>query len=85
MAKEKSAKTQPAPVSETTFVCKFCGESKPLSELTLQTRFFPVLTACRACERTLLGIKMEELSEDIPENTDEVEEEEAEETEEKES
>jgi len=84
MAKEKSAKTQPASVSETTFVCKFCGESKPLSELTLQTRFFPVLTSCRACEKTLLGIKMEELYTDAPEDVGE-DEEVAEETEEKDS
>ena len=66
MAKEKSTKTQPAPVSEVTFVCKFCGESKPLSELTLQTRFFPVLTACRACEKALQSLKIDELPDETP-------------------
>jgi transcription elongation factor Elf1 len=68
MAKEKSAKAQPVPVLEVTFVCKFCGEAKPLSELTLQTRFFPVLTACRACEKALQSLKIEDLPEESPEN-----------------
>jgi len=43
-------------ISEITFTCRFCGESKPLSELTLQTRFFPVLTACRACEKVMQNL-----------------------------
>lgn len=79
MAKEKPAKVSPEKeVKEFTFTCKFCGETKPLSEMILQTRFFPVLTSCRACERTLQSLKMEELpEEEVTEGTP-VEEEEAE-------
>ena len=58
MAKEKATKEKTG--SEITFVCKFCGQSKPLSELTLQTRFFPVLTSCRECEKSLQSLKIEE-------------------------
>jgi hypothetical protein len=31
------------------FKCKFCGESKPLSDLVVLNQYFPPLSACRAC------------------------------------
>ena len=57
MAKEKATKET---THEITFHCKFCGESKPLSEMIFITRFFPVLVACRDCEKALLSLKPEE-------------------------
>jgi hypothetical protein len=33
------------------FTCKFCGETKPLEELTIIRRFYPQLTACAECAR----------------------------------
>ena len=61
MAKEKPAKVSPEKeIKEITFTCRFCGETKPINEMILQTRFFPVLTSCRACERILLSLKTEE-------------------------
>ncbi len=61
MAKEKAVKASPEKeTGEIIFTCKFCGESKPIGEMILQTRFFPVLASCRACDRTLQSLKMEE-------------------------
>ena len=57
MAKEKATKETS---KEITVNCKFCGESKPLSEMTFMTRFFPVLVACRSCDKTLQSLKLEE-------------------------
>lgn len=57
MAKEKATKET---TKEITFNCKFCGEAKPLSEMTFLTHLFPVLVACRSCEKTLQGLKLEE-------------------------
>jgi hypothetical protein len=71
MAKEKSPKTQPVS-TERTFVCKFCGQAKPLSELTLQTRYFPVLAACLECDKTIQSLKIgnEPDEEKAPETTE---------------
>ena len=70
MAKEKATTEA---TQEITFHCKFCGESKPLSEMTFMTRFFPVLVACRSCEKTLQSLKPEEETpaETIEESIDE--------------
>ncbi len=68
MAKEKETKEAE---KEITFYCKFCGESKPLSEMTFMTRFFPVLVACRECERTLQSLKPEEPPEEVLEEAEE--------------
>ena len=38
---------------ELTFKCKFCGESRPLSEMVTLPGFFPPIVACRACERKM--------------------------------
>jgi len=71
-AKEKSAKE----VSEMTFTCKFCGETKPFSELVLQTRYFPLITSCRDCEKHLSGMRVQE----IPAESGEIDAEQTEET-----
>ena len=34
------------------FTCKFCGESRPLSDLVVVRRFFPQLAACSECARS---------------------------------
>jgi hypothetical protein len=61
MAKEKSIKTSPEKeTGEIMFTCKFCGNSKPLDEMILETRFFPILVSCRECDRTLQSLKIEE-------------------------
>jgi len=61
MAKEKAIKAIPEKEAvDITFTCKFCGESKPLDEMILETRFFPILVSCRECDRTLQSLKMEE-------------------------
>jgi hypothetical protein len=61
MAKQKAIKESPEKeTGEITFTCKFCGESKPLDEMILETRFFPILVSCRECDRTLQSLKMEE-------------------------
>lgn len=76
MAKEKATKET---TDDTTFYCKFCDESKPLSEMTFMTRFFPVLVACRNCEKTLQSLKVEDedLEESLEESAEETLEEEA--------
>ena len=40
---------------EVLFICKFCGERKPIEELKAATRFFPPLTVCRDCWELLEG------------------------------
>ena len=57
MAKEKATKET---TKEISFNCKFCGETKPLSEMTFMTHLFPVLVACRSCDKTLQNLKLEE-------------------------
>jgi hypothetical protein len=41
----------PSKPKEITFRCRFCGESKPLDDMRTLTRFFPLLVACRECEK----------------------------------
>jgi hypothetical protein len=52
MVKETSIKstTSEKPI---TFKCRFCGETQSFDEMVLLTRYFPVLTACRACDKEL--------------------------------
>ncbi len=38
---------------EVTFKCKFCEKSKPLDEMVVLTRFFPLIVACKDCERKM--------------------------------
>jgi hypothetical protein len=37
---------------EIMFKCKFCGETKPLSELVLMRQYFPQMSACKDCSRS---------------------------------
>jgi transcription elongation factor Elf1 len=37
---------------EIMFKCKFCGETKPLSEMVLMRQYFPQIAACKSCSRT---------------------------------
>jgi transcription elongation factor Elf1 len=37
--------------NEIIFKCKFCGESKPLSELVVMRHYYPQLAACKKCAR----------------------------------
>lgn len=45
------AKAGSKKAEEITFTCKFCGQSKPLSEMKIITRFFPPMVACQDCAR----------------------------------
>jgi transcription elongation factor Elf1 len=75
MAKDKEVKEAN---KELTFLCKFCGESKPLSEMTFMTRYYPILIACRSCDIAIQSLKPEEPA--AEETEAEAEEETAEET-----
>ena len=89
MAKQKAVKETPVKAEkgtpEFTFTCRFCGEAKPFDEMVIQTRYFPVLTSCRACDKALQNLKLEELPEETEDTAAKVETdgEEASETEEK--
>ena len=69
MTNEKEEATK-----ELTFFCKFCGEAKPVSEMTFQTRYYPILVACRACDVALQSLKTEEPVPEEPEANEEEEE-----------
>jgi hypothetical protein len=56
MAKENSTQIGAEQNIEIAFKCHFCGETKPFSELVIQTRYFPMLTSCRSCESLLQSI-----------------------------
>ena len=59
MAVKKTAKkmekqpSETANTEEVTFKCRFCGETKPLAEMRILTRFFPQIVACRNCEKKM--------------------------------
>lgn len=56
MAKEdlrEKAKTRKEESVEKTFSCQCCDQDKPLSELRVITRFFPLLVVCRECEEKM--------------------------------
>jgi ribosomal protein S14 len=38
---------------EITFRCSSCGKDKPLEEMRIITRFFPLIVVCRECEREM--------------------------------
>jgi transcription elongation factor Elf1 len=57
MAKEKATKET---VKEIHFNCKFCGKSRPLSEMSFMTHLFPIMVVCRGCENALQNLKLEE-------------------------
>ena len=45
----KKEKATALKVKDSTFTCKFCEQEKPLSEMTVITRFFPAVPACKEC------------------------------------
>jgi len=49
----KKEKAQAKGTKEITFKCRFCGGSKPLDEVIVLSRFFPLLVACRDCEKEI--------------------------------
>ncbi len=54
MAKEKSkqeAKTKKPELREINFKCAHCHKSQPLEDMRIVTRFFPLVTVCRECEK----------------------------------
>ena len=51
---EKKGKPAEKIPSEITFQCKSCGKFKPLGEMRVVTRFFPLLVVCKDCERDML-------------------------------
>ena len=53
-SKSKSAKKETRKqTTEITFKCSLCGESKPLKDMMILTRFFPRIVACRDCDRKM--------------------------------
>jgi len=49
--KEQKSKTKRT--KEITFRCRFCGRSKRIDEMRVMTRYFPLLVACRDCEKEM--------------------------------
>jgi hypothetical protein len=50
---DKTVKKEPEVVEqkEIVFLCKFCGETKPVVELVIMQQFFPHIAACKACAK----------------------------------
>jgi len=36
---------------EIVFVCKFCGENKPLKDMVVMRQFYPPISSCKACAK----------------------------------
>jgi len=49
----KKEKTTATKAKESTFTCKFCEQTKPISEMTVIARFFPAVAACKECGKKL--------------------------------
>jgi|WetSurMetagenome_2_1015567.scaffolds.fasta_scaffold604959_1 hypothetical protein len=55
-AKKSADKTGTTEVVQAiVFTCKFCGETKPLSELVIIKNYFPQLSACNVCARGVIN------------------------------
>jgi hypothetical protein len=39
------------PEKEIVFVCKFCGKTKPLSDMVVLRHFYPQITTCKECAK----------------------------------
>ncbi len=37
--------------NEITFTCRFCGETRPLSDMVIMRQYFPQIPACKKCAR----------------------------------
>ena len=53
MATEKKNGKAASKTKEIIFNCKFCEQSKPLTEMVVLTRFFPPIAVCQDCEKSL--------------------------------
>lgn len=52
----KTKKTAEIPKDkEIFFVCKFCGETKPLSEMVVIRHFFPQVPSCKECSKDTIS------------------------------
>jgi transcription elongation factor Elf1 len=50
-AKAKKQTPEKAMEKEIVFVCKFCGKTKPLSDMVVLRRFYPQITTCKECAK----------------------------------
>ncbi len=50
---EKSTEkaTDKAKKKEITFVCKFCEQTRPLSDMVVLRNFYPQVTSCKDCAK----------------------------------
>ena len=46
-------KGEESKAKKVTFKCKSCEKSKPLDEMVVVTRFFPLVVVCRDCEKKM--------------------------------
>ena len=46
-------KGEESKAKEVTFKCRVCEGSKPIDEMVVITRFFPLIVACRDCEKKM--------------------------------
>jgi hypothetical protein len=47
---DKTKRKEPGAVI---FRCQRCGKGKPIEEMRVVTRFFPLMVVCRECEREI--------------------------------
>ena len=50
---KKEKKSEAKRTKAITFRCKFCDRYKRIDEMRVLTRYFPLLVACRDCEREM--------------------------------
>lgn len=62
MAAEKAKKDTKEETKEITFKCKFCDTAKPISEMTVMNRYFPLVVACSDCSKKIEMQKNQEVS-----------------------
>jgi transcription elongation factor Elf1 len=61
--KSKEKEDQSPKEKEIFFKCRFCGKTRPLSELVVMRQYFPQMSACKTCAR---GVKNSEISSSSP-------------------
>ena len=50
---EGKSKTKEGEPKEITFRCQSCNQYKPLEEMRVMTRFFPMLIVCQGCGKEM--------------------------------
>ena len=50
---KKEKKEDAKMAKEITFKCKFCNKYKRIDEIRVITRYFPLIVACRDCEKEM--------------------------------